>query len=130
MKIIDKPQIQEFCNGEIQDFLLELVEKELKNLPECGQTRRRELCQAILNCNCKVGYRDRIRAAVSQIIRDWGAKATQLSELAKMGFNITKGKNHYKMRWFGSSYYKTISASPSDYRTGNNSVTELVRTFF
>lgn len=47
-EMILKPDIPEMCRNEIRDFVLELVQRELRNIPKGTLTRRKELCEAIL----------------------------------------------------------------------------------
>lgn len=39
-EMILNPEIPEMCRNEIEDFLLELVQRELRNIPEGTQYRR------------------------------------------------------------------------------------------
>lgn len=130
VNIITKPEIKEICNGEIQDFLLDLVEKELRNLPPDELSRRKELCQAILDRNRKVGNRDAMRSDLAAVMKSWNASNKQISALEHYGFQVIRNRTHFKVRWNESPYFKTLSCSPSDHRTGANSISELNRKFF
>lgn len=130
MNIITKPEIKELCNGEIHDFLLELVEKELRNLPPEELSRRKELCQAILAVNRKVGARDSMRNDLASVMKSWSASGKQIDTLESYGFKVIRNRTHFKLRWNESPYFKTLSCSPSDHRTGANAISELNRKFF
>ena len=130
MNIITKPEIKEICIGEIQDFLLELVEKELRNLPPDELSRRKELCQAILGRNRKVGVRDAMRSDLATVMKSWSASDRQITTLENYGFRVIRNRTHFKVRWNESPYFETLSCSPSDYRTGANAISELNRKFF
>ena len=118
------------CPDEIRDFVLELVRRELQNLPEEELSRRKELCQALLAVNKESGHRAKLREAAGALVKEWRAQKEQIVGLERLGFTVTKGKKHYKLRWNDSGYFKTLSASPSDHRSGANGLSELVTKFF
>ena len=125
-----KPEIPEMRRNEIRDFLIELVQRELRNIPDGTQSRRKELCEAILSVNAESGERARLREEVGSLVKAWKAQEEQITGLERLGFTITKGKKHYKMRWRDSGYFKTLSASPSDFRSGANGLAEMLAKFF
>ena len=125
-----KPEIPEMCRNEIRDFVLELVQRELRNIPEGTQSRRKELCEALLAVNRESGERAKLREETGILVKEWKAQTEQIAGLERLGFTITKGKKHYKMRWRDSGYFKTLSASPSDSRTGANGLAEMLSIFF
>lgn len=129
-RFLEKPNIPEFCEGEILDFLLELVQKELKTIPPGYECRGRVLCEAILAANRESGKRGEIHAAATEILKTWKAQETQTGALTKLGFTITQGKKHYKLRWHQSPYFVTLPATPSDGRGGANSASDFNRKFF
>ena len=128
--MLKKPAIDEICRDEIRDFLLELVRREYANLPADARCRRKDLCEAILACNKETGERARLRREVCDAVKNWKAQSEQIATLERLGFTVIKGKKHYKVRWRDSGYFKALSASPSDLRTGANSVAETVSLFF
>ena len=125
-----KPEIPEMCRNEIRDFVLELVRRELRNIPNERTSRRRELCEAILSVNAESGERSKLRKEAGKLVKEWRARAEQIGGLTRLGFSVTKGRKHYKMRWQDSGYFKTLSTSPSDFRTGANGLAEMLATFF
>ena len=129
-EMIVKPEIPEMCRNEIRDFVLELVQRELRNIPEGTQSRRKELCEALLAVNRESGERTKLRDETGNLVKEWKVQAEQIAGLERLGFTITKGKKHYKMRGQDSGYFKTLSASPSDVRTGANGLAEMLATFF
>lgn len=118
------------CRNEVRDFIIELVQRELRNVPEGMQSRRKELCEAILAINAESGERAKLRDAAGNLVKAWKAQEEQISGLERLGFTVTKGKKHYKMRWRDSGYFKTLSASPSDFRSGANGLAEMLAKFF
>ena len=129
-EMIVKPEIPEMCRNEIRDFVLELVQRELRNIPEGTQSRRKELCEALLAVNRESGERAKLREETRILVKEWKAQTEQIARLERLGLSVTKGKKHYKMRWQDSGYFKTLSASPSDVRTGANGLAEMLATFF
>lgn len=127
---LKKPSSPEFCDDEIRDFILELVSRALKDIPAGEECRRRELCEAILSVNRESGERARLRDSADEILKDWKAQESQIASLEKLGFTITQGRKHYKLRRGKAGYFVTLTASPSDHRGGANSVSEFNRKFF
>ena len=125
-----KPEIPEMCRNEIRDFILELIQRERRNIPAGVQSRRKELCEAILSVNAESGERAKLREEAGNLVKAWKAQGEQIAGLERLGFSVTKGKKHYKMRWRDSGYFKTLSASPSDFRTGANGLSEMLAIFF
>ena len=125
-----KPEIPEMCRNEVRDFIIELVQRELRNIPEGTQSRRKELCEAILAVNAESGERAKLRDDAGSLVKAWKAQEEQITGLERLGFTVTKGKKHYKMRWRDSGYFKTLSASSSDFRTGANGLAEMIAKFF
>ena len=127
---LNKPSIPEFCDGEIRDFVLELVGRALKEIPAEKECRRRELCEAILSANRESGERARLRDAADEILKDWKAQEAQIAALEKLGFTVTQGRKHYKLRRDKAGYFVTLPASPSDHRGGANAVSDFNGKFF
>ena len=128
-ELMARPEIPEMCRNEVRDFILELVQRELRNIPEGTQSRRKELCEAILAVNAESGERAKLRDDAGSLVKAWKAQEEQITGLERLGFTVTKGKKHYKMRW-RADYFKTLSASPSDFRTGANGLAEMIAKFF
>ncbi len=128
--MLKKPAIDEICRDEIRDFLLELVRRESDNLPADARCRRKDLCEAILACNRETGERAKLRREVCDAVKNWKAQAEGIAALERLGFTVIKGKKHYKLRWHDSGYFTALSASPSDLRSGANSVADTVFLFF
>ncbi len=102
-----KPEIPEMCRNEIRDFVIELVQRELRNIPEGTQSRRKELCEAILAVNAESGELAKLWEEAENLVKAWKAQKEQIAGLERLGFAVTKGKKHYKMRWRDSGYFKT-----------------------
>jgi len=128
--MLKKPAIDEMCQDEMKDFILELVARELRNLPPDIRCRRKELCEAILAGNRETGNRAALCKNTCEAVKNWKAQNEQIAKLEALGFTVIKGKKHYKLRWHDSGYFTALSASPSDRRSGANSVTETITLFF
>ena len=124
------PKIPELCAGEINDFVLGLVESARQNIPPDVHCRRREICDAILACNSEVGERSKMKDGMTTILKSWNASPGQVRKLERLGFRITTGKTHWKMRWGDSAYYATLGATPSDRHAGTNAARNAVAAFF
>ena len=94
-EMIVKPEIPEMCRNEIRDFVLELVQRELRNIPEGTQSRRKELCEALLAVNRESGERAKLREETGILVKEWKAQTEQIAGLERLGFSVTKGKKHY-----------------------------------
>lgn len=125
-----KPEIPDMCRNEVRDFVIELVQRELWNIPDGTQSRREEFSEVILSQNRESGERAKLREETGTPVKEWKVQAEQITGLERLGFTVTKGKKHYKMRWRDSGYFKTLSASPSDFRTGANGLAEMFSRFF
>jgi hypothetical protein len=128
--MLTKPKIEEICKDEFRDYLIELVKKDLQNIPADYFCRRREIATAILNCNKETGSRERTKQELCSIIPSITFANTKDGDLSKLGFRLIKGKSHYKLRWKESSYCVIVSATPSDRRFKVNIQADIAKTFF
>lgn len=124
------PSIREICPGEMNDFLVELVRKELRNIPPDFRCRRKELCEAFLTCNCEVGNRLHMKEGMKSILQQWKQRQDQVAGLERLGFQMTKGKTHWKIRIPESNYFATLAATPGDHKSGWNAATNAISVFF
>ena len=124
------PNLPELCQGEFNDFLLELIRKELRNIPADAHCRRKELCEAFLACNTDCGQRSQLRERLALQLKTWCARKDQIQAIERLGFRVIKGKTHYKVRADNSNYCLTLAATPGDKRTGLNAVQSASQMFF
>ena len=124
------PTITELCPGEVNDFLLELVRKEYQRIPPDVFCRRKALCQAILACNSEIGNRAHLKEVLSNSLKTWTARSDQVRAIEKLGFAVTKGRTHYKIRANNSQYFIALAATPGDRKSGANCATNAINTFF
>ena len=124
--MLNKPNINELCPGELTDYVLELVKRDLKNIPSDHRCRRKDLAEAILSCNKETGNRQEIRDALSKEVLNWSPSSG--SHLTRYGIATIKGRTHYKIKW--GAYCVSIAASPSDRRSLINTRSDAEHTFF
>ena len=128
--MLNKPNIEEYCEGEFKDYLLELIKRDLKSIPESTHCRRRDIASAILAVNKEVGERERTKQELCKLIPKITFNNLQEGKLSKLGFKVIKGKGHYKVAWHDSPYRVTFSATPSDFRFPDKLKIDLTRIFF
>lgn len=124
------PTITELCPGEINDFMLELVRKEYNRIPPEMLCRRKELCSAFLACNTEVGNRAKIKESLTSNLKTWCARQDQIQAIERLGFAVTKGRTHYKIRANNSQYFIALAATPGDRKSGANCATNAINVFF
>ena len=128
--MLNKPQIEELCDGEFNDYILELIKRDVRNIPEGTCCRRRDIGNAILACNQEVGERERVKKELCNIIPKITFNNLQEGKLSKLGFQLIKGKTHFKLSWKGGEYRVTFSATPSDHRFQNKIKVDVGHVFF
>ena len=90
----------------------------------------REICEALLSVNHEIGVRAALRNEACTVLKGWNAQESQIAALEKLGFGVTKGRKHYKLRRDNSAFFTSVSATPSDKRAGANLTAEFVKLFF
>ena len=129
--MLKKPPIEELCQNEIHDAILDILEEARKNIPENVYNRKRDILDAILASNKSTGEREKLKKELCSIVNDISFSNTQTNRLSRIGFRIIKGKGHYKLCWKeGSPYRVVFSATPSDWRFSQKTKTDISRMFF
>lgn len=128
--MLTKPTIPEICEGELKDYILELIQKDLKNIPDNMFSRRKDIATALLACNKAVGKREKLKEELCKIVQKISFSDVQEHRLSQIGFRIIKGKGHYKLCWGESPYRVVFSATPSDWRFSLKTKTDINKTFF
>ena len=92
-------------------------------------TRAYELSEKLLEANAEVGIGKEILAVVKNTLSEGRSpRETDLARLRSVGFEVVADANHYKLRFAGSEkYWFTLSKTPSDVRSGLNTVSDVVR---
>ena len=107
--------------GEIKDFILSSINDTLAGTPQ--GTRKYDVLKDILDSNDYEKVHEARRKKVLDIISSSpNISSSAASQLMKeMGFSVEMGGKHYKCVPYGDERYMvTISATPSDKKTGIN----------
>ena len=116
----------EFFDDEIKDLVLQTLDEVAKGLPD--DSRKKHVFEDIVRNNdygkiCKKNA-DRIRAVVPSYD---GMTPKMKSFFEEIGFEVREGGKHYKMIYYGDQrYIKTMSKTPSDRRSGEKVVHDLL----
>ena len=122
---------EEFFSGEIKEFILEAVWKELKNTK--AQTRKADVLNDILRSNG--GYQNLASQRGEKLkngLRGYSSlSGPQKRVLEELGFTLSKEGGHYKAIYYGDGRYRaTLAATPSDKRAGMNAASEIICDMF
>ena len=119
--------IKDLYQGEIQDIVLEQIEKSIKDA--VIGSRRRHVLQSILDNNPINGRRKQIAAEVKRIFKDYKTPTPALkSELNKIGFTISEAGKHHKLHYADNNeYFSTLPSTGSDNRGGRNCAAEAIK---
>lgn len=110
--------------GEQHDLILSILEQARDKCQEGA--RARDILDSVLSKNEKIGVGDEILVKVKRVLRQGiPSKASDLSELSKLGFRYIQSKKHPKLVFYNRyTYY--IAGTPGDSRRGNrNCYSEL-----
>ena len=126
---------KDLYDSEVRDVILKVLEKEYNSIKDDKRikiSRKVHVLKDILDHNTLTGQDTEIRKALKVALRDGSLKTECLSDLERLGFEATlDGKKHYQLCYHGDSRYKTIlSTTPSDYRTGENVLSNYVNLLF
>ena len=118
---------QDFYEGEIREFVLSAVEKEVAGCTE--DSRRSHVLRDILKAN---GYQ-RLHAArreeVKRLLKTYTRMTGPVEKgLKELGWTYTADGTHYKLTYYQDNRYQTVlPKTPSDVRTGENAVSEIIK---
>lgn len=127
-RLIAQANIPEFFDGEQNDLIVAILNRELKKCGDNPKTRKYELLSSIVDRNSYIGNKQRMFVRIKEIFSDGETmSAAERSELEKMGFEITEDGKHYKLKFMGGDkYWYTVSKTPSDNRGGKNEATKII----
>jgi len=115
--------------GEIQDFILELINNELQSA-QIG-TRRNDICKSLSNANVIIGNREKLKLELKEILERWEGNASNIAALKKLGFNISDSGKHIKVLLAGDERYPIVLArTPSDHRSNKNNASDAMKKLF
>ena len=115
---------------EIKDILLTSLTDYLSELP--SDSRRYHVISDIIQSNNFEGISNRKAEHLKLLLKSYdGMSATLKQELENMGIRVTGEGKHYKLTYYGDGRYQaSISKTPSDFRSGKNCASEMVKKFF
>ena len=120
---------EEFFPGEIKEFILQALEKELKGTKT--HTRRADALGDVIRSNGGVTNLPKEKERkIKDIFTGYsGMTAPIRSYLKEIGFTITEEGKHYKLVYFGDGrYWTTIDKTPSDKAHGGmNAAKTIIR---
>lgn len=125
------PDEQDHYPGEAKDMILQILEEYIQYAKPTS--RRHILISSVLKANQPVGVREKIMKAIKQIFGHnfTGSKsisAKDKSILSSFGFSIKNTKDHSKIYLdHDERSYVTIPYTPSDGRSGMNTVGDIFR---
>ncbi len=114
--------------GEIKEHLLETISDAIQALGG-KRDRRKQILRELLRKNDKPSELPRRREIVERIFKgSKGITDGDFSELARIGIVLVSSNKHYKVR-FGT-LSNTIPKTPSDWRAGQNQISQMINKFF
>lgn len=126
---------KELYPNEFLDVILKVLEKERNTMssdPNMLGSRKYHVISSILDNTDMSDIPKEIRKVFSDVVVKKGVSPESLKILEKYGFQYEKsGSGHYKLIYQGDSRYQTVlSNTPSDYRGGQNAVSEYMSMLF
>ena len=119
---------EEFFPGEIKEFVLEAVDKELQKTK--AGTRRADTLGDVIRKNGGVTGlpEEKIQEVKNRLFTYTGMTAPLRSFLKDLGFKITEEGKHYKLTYYGDGrYWTTLDKTPSDkIRGGKNAASYII----
>lgn len=117
----------DFFEGEIKDFILSTLNEAVRNLPSEG-CRRRDVLEDIIRNNDYTDILSQRKEYIMNLLKTYDGMTPKLrQELESYGFEVKDGGKHYQLFYKGDQrYVKTMSKTPSDWRTGKISRAEIV----
>lgn len=119
---------------EISDVLLKLIKKEHDSMDadvSLRGSRKYHILSSLLEQNELTHTDEEIRQIFSESVKSGALAGNSINLLTRNGFQINNTKTHYKVIYREDSRYQfSISKSPSDFRAGENLVTQYMNTLF
>lgn len=116
--------------NEQKAFLVEMIDKELKNTQE--NTRKFHILQSLLAANRCENTVEEKRKKIKTCLHGYTKFSSSIKkELAEIGFSFSEDGKHIKIV-FGedSRYFGVLSKTGSDFRGGDNTAHDLIRLIF
>lgn len=116
--------IEDFRPNEARDLIITAVQQYLDSQPS-GFSRRRTLCEAIIKMNEKSNFEEKLSKELAAVFKN--EKGID-EKLPRLGFIPVRSGKHHCFRWADQTV--TVSASPSDHRSGKNEMTNIKNKIF
>jgi len=113
--------------GELREMLLSALSDARDAARQSTRERRAAVLDAVLSANHPTGELERRRAELKQIMKDSGYY-TDPHALEALGFKLVSGRTHWKLEYAGVRM--PLAKTPSDYRAGINSATDMANRCF
>ena len=116
---------KELYAGEIKELLIDI----LSNVTLNEGSRRKDIISDLLKANViKPTIKDR-HNKLKAAFNDYRDLNTDLrTELEELGFEISSEGKHHKLTYYGDSRYQTtLAKTSSDYRSGMNAVSNIIK---
>lgn len=125
--VVNSSDIPEFFEGEQHDLIVTILKNAL-NTYGAKDTRKNELLVGLLKENPIIGNGGESFEIVKRIFSA-GEEITpqDITELKRLGFEISSESPHYKLVYKNSKYWFTVSKTPSDKRGGKNLASDITR---
>ncbi|MBI4150727.1 hypothetical protein HY492_01235 [Candidatus Woesearchaeota archaeon] len=110
---------------EIYDIAVAALDHYLRNVH--ADSRKEDILKALLNANPSTGGREIIVEELNRIFKSAGDKFTSemQRDLERLGFEVTHGGKHYLLTIPGQGRKNTIPATPGDFRSFKNNLSEI-----
>ena len=119
----------EFFPGEIKEFVLLAVKKELDNTE--SKTRRADTLGDVLRSNGGVtGLPEKKKQRIKNVLVGYkGMNSSVKGELTDLGLKVVREGNHYTLNYYGDArYHTTLAKTPSDtVHGGKNAAMDIIR---
>lgn len=115
----------ELYDGEIREIILDILANSLKG--EKPKSRRNHIVSDILENNNFQNIQEKKRAEIKRIFKGYsGLTLSMKQSLRTLGFEVKSDNKHYKLEYYGDSRYIAMtSKTGSDYRAGENLISEI-----
>ncbi len=129
--LINDPQISQLYKGEVKQIIVDSLRNQLSQSSQ--NTRRNSILNSVIKSNEADSLREDYINKLKKMFKDYnGLTGKMRSELKNLGFSVSEEGKHYKLYLTGSEggLSATIPKTPSDWRSGKNAASDIIRTFF
>lgn len=130
MPVIHMGDEYDAYQGEIKDIILTILEEAIANL--YPNSRRMHIVQDVIQSNDFKHQTDKNAEEAKRLLKSYSGMPAKLrQDIERLGFEISDDGKHYKLRYHGDGRYTvTIAKTPSDGRSGKNTLQDLIHLVF